>query len=54
MPAESPWPLMIAFAVTIAFALLLTTHYVVAGALFGLAALALAGWHGQEPEAEAA
>jgi hypothetical protein len=34
--------------------MLLTTHYVIAGVMGGLALLALAGWHSVEPEAEAA
>jgi cytochrome c oxidase subunit I+III len=50
MPPESPWPITIAFAVSIAFAFLLTTHYVAAAAFFGVAALGAAGWNLHEPE----
>jgi cytochrome c oxidase subunit 1/cytochrome c oxidase subunit I+III len=51
MPAESPWPVTIAVATTVAFALLLTTHYVAAAVLIGVAALGAAAWHAHEPEA---
>ncbi len=50
MPPESPWPITVALAVTIAFALLLTTHYVTACAFFAVAALAVAAWNADEPE----
>jgi cytochrome c oxidase subunit 1/cytochrome c oxidase subunit I+III len=50
MPAESPWPIALAVAVTIAFWLLLTSHYATAGGFLALAVLMLAGWHAQEPE----
>ena len=45
MPSESPWPIVVALAVTLAFALLLTSHYVIAAVLLGVAVLGLAGWH---------
>jgi cytochrome c oxidase subunit I+III len=51
MPAESPWPIVLAVAVTIVFVMLLTTHFVVAGVFVGVAALVLAAWHAGEPAA---
>ena len=50
MPPESPWPIALAVSVTIAFALLLTSHYASAGGFLALALLMLAGWHAAEPE----
>ncbi len=50
MPSESPWPLALGACATVAFALLLTSHFVTAGILGALAALALAAWHSHEPE----
>ena len=50
MPSESPWPITVAFATSIAFALVLTTHYVVAAAFLGLALLGVAAWNANEPE----
>ncbi|MDX6414968.1 MAG: cytochrome c oxidase subunit [Gaiellaceae bacterium] len=50
MPAESAAPITLALAMSLAFAFLLTTHYVEAAALFGVAALVLAAWHWHEPE----
>ena len=52
MPAESAWPPLLAAATTAAFALLLTSHYATACALFALAGLCLIGWHATEPDAE--
>jgi cytochrome c oxidase subunit I+III len=51
MPAESPWPIVLAAAVTVVFVMLLTTHFVVAGVFIGIAALVLAAWHAGEPPA---
>ncbi|MDX6386363.1 MAG: cytochrome c oxidase subunit [Gaiellaceae bacterium] len=51
MPSESPWPIVLAAAVTIVFVMLLTTHFVVAGVFVGIAALVLAAWHAGEPAA---
>jgi heme/copper-type cytochrome/quinol oxidase subunit 3 len=48
MPSESPWPIALALAVTIAFVFLLTTHYATAAAFFALGALTLVGWHSGE------
>jgi len=54
MPSESWWPITLALFVTAVFVMLLLAHFVVAAIFAGLAALALAGWHAQEPaEAEA-
>jgi cytochrome c oxidase subunit I+III len=50
MPSESGWPIVLAFAVTLLFVMLLTSHYVVAGIFALLSLLALAGWHWREPE----
>ena len=50
MPAESPWPIVLATLVTIAFAFLVTSHFTTAIGFFVLALLALAGWHANEPE----
>ncbi len=50
MPAESPWPILVATCATAIFALLLTSHYDAAGLVAILAALTLIGWHGAEPE----
>jgi cytochrome c oxidase subunit I len=50
MPPESPWPITIALAMTLVFAMLLTMHYVVAGIFGILALLGVAGWHAREPE----
>jgi cytochrome c oxidase subunit 1/cytochrome c oxidase subunit I+III len=51
MPADSPWPIVLALLVTLAFAMLLAEHVVVAAAFVALALLSLAAWHWQEPEA---
>jgi hypothetical protein len=40
---------VVAVCVTGVFVMLLTTHYLVAGAFTAIAALALAAWHWQEP-----
>ncbi|HEY6961067.1 MAG TPA: cbb3-type cytochrome c oxidase subunit I [Gaiellaceae bacterium] len=50
MPPESPWPIVVAFAVSIAFALVLTTHYVAAAAFFAAAVAAVGAWNLNEPE----
>jgi cytochrome c oxidase subunit 1/cytochrome c oxidase subunit I+III len=50
MPPESPWPIVVAFATAIAFALVLTTHYVTAAAFLGFAVLAVFAWSTNEPE----
>jgi cytochrome c oxidase subunit 1/cytochrome c oxidase subunit I+III len=50
MPSESPWPLLLALCVALAFVMLLWSLPVVAAVFLGCAALALAGWHSDEPE----
>src|SRR5205823_5189689 len=50
MPSESPWPLVVALSVAVMFAMLLTTHFVIAAAFAGLTALAVGGWHWREPQ----
>jgi cytochrome c oxidase subunit I+III len=49
MPPESPWPIVLALAATIAAFSLLTSHYATAAVFFALAVLTLGGWHAQEP-----
>jgi cytochrome c oxidase subunit I+III len=51
MPPESPWPVVVALATTLMFALVLTSHYVTAAVFLGLAALGAAAWNTNEPEA---
>jgi cytochrome c oxidase subunit 1/cytochrome c oxidase subunit I+III len=53
MPSESPWPILLALTVTIAFAFLLTSHWTTAGGFFAVGLLTLVGWHSYEPEEEA-
>jgi cytochrome c oxidase subunit I+III len=50
MPPESPWPILLGLAVTVATFFLLTSHYLTATFFLALALLTLAGWHTQEPE----
>jgi cytochrome c oxidase subunit I+III len=50
MPAESPWPITLAFCVALLFVMLLTSHFAIAGIFAALAALALAAWHAKEPQ----
>jgi cytochrome c oxidase subunit I+III len=50
MPSESAWPLVVGVFVTAGFVMLLTGHVVIAAICGGLTALALAGWHTQEPQ----
>jgi cytochrome c oxidase subunit I+III len=49
MPSESPWPIVLAACVTGVFAMLLVSHYAIAGLFAALAALSLVGWHSREP-----
>jgi hypothetical protein len=49
MPGESPWPIVLAACMTGVFAMLLISHWLLAGAAAMLAALSLAAWHSQEP-----
>jgi cytochrome c oxidase subunit 1/cytochrome c oxidase subunit I+III len=50
MPPESAWPILLAFCVTIVFALLLTSHFGSAGFVAIAGALTLVAWHGEEPD----
>ncbi|TML68056.1 MAG: cytochrome ubiquinol oxidase subunit I [Actinobacteria bacterium] len=52
MPSESGWPILLAFALSIVFIMLLTTHYVIAGIFIAISALILAAWHLKEPAEE--
>jgi cytochrome c oxidase subunit I+III len=52
MPAESPWPIVVAVCVLVSFAFLLTSHWKTAGGFCVLALLAVAAWHSQEPDEE--
>jgi cytochrome c oxidase subunit 1/cytochrome c oxidase subunit I+III len=50
MPSDSPWPIVLAIALSGVFVMLLIEHYVIA-ALFGaLVMLALVAWHHKEPQ----
>jgi cytochrome c oxidase subunit I len=53
MPAESPWPIVVAACTTGLFGMLVAGHLAVAGFFGLLVLLALAGWHAKEPEEEA-
>jgi hypothetical protein len=50
MPHDSPWPILLALAMSIVFMLLLLHLWM--GVCFALAGivLALLGWHGEEPQ----
>ena len=50
MPSKSWSPLALAVTLAAGFAMLLTEHYVVAAAAYGVALLVLAGWHWREPQ----
>ena len=50
MPHESPWPLVLAFLISLGFVMLVLHLFTIAGIFVGLCALALAGWHWQEPD----
>ena len=54
MPSDSPWPIVTALMMSGLFAMLLTGHLVAMCVFLGLMALAVAAWHGAEPEHEAA
>jgi cytochrome c oxidase subunit I+III len=51
MPSESAWPVVLATVATLGFALILSSHYLMAAAFAVLAAAVLATWHAAEPEA---
>ena len=50
MPGESPWPLLLALALSLVFVSLLLSQYLVACAFLALCALTLLGWHSKEPQ----
>jgi len=49
MPSESPWPFLLALALTIFFTLFLVGHYLFAAVSTVLIGGALLGWHATEP-----
>jgi cytochrome c oxidase subunit 1/cytochrome c oxidase subunit I+III len=50
MPPESPWPIVLAGWITLAFVMLLAGHVLVAALFGGLAAITVGAWHFHEPE----
>jgi cytochrome c oxidase subunit I+III len=52
MPSESGWPIVLGLVVAVFFVMLLTTHYIVAGILAGIAALVVIAWNVHEPAQE--
>jgi cytochrome c oxidase subunit I+III len=50
MPSESPWPIVLAAAISAVFVMLLLGHWVTAGAFGGLAFLVLFAWLSTEPQ----
>jgi cytochrome c oxidase subunit I+III len=52
MPHESPWPAVLALAMSLVFTMLLIGRYGVAGIMGIVCVLALVGWHSQEPQEE--
>jgi cytochrome c oxidase subunit 1/cytochrome c oxidase subunit I+III len=50
MPHESPWPIVLALAVSLVFVMLLLEHYYIALIMAAVCALALFGWHSKEPQ----
>jgi cytochrome c oxidase subunit I+III len=51
MPAESPWPIVVATCVALLFTSLLLSHFELACVFGAMALAALAAWHVREPEA---
>jgi cytochrome c oxidase subunit I+III len=49
MPGESPWPIVLALALSLVFVALLLSHYLIASAFLALCLLVLLAWHSQEP-----
>jgi cytochrome c oxidase subunit 1/cytochrome c oxidase subunit I+III len=54
MPHESPWPIVLALALSFVFAMLVLEKYGAAGIGGILCLVALAGWHWHEPQEETA
>ncbi|HEX5246307.1 MAG TPA: cbb3-type cytochrome c oxidase subunit I [Gaiellaceae bacterium] len=50
MPHESPWPILLAFCLTIVFAMLVIEKFAIAGIALGLCAIVLGAWHWQGAE----
>jgi cytochrome c oxidase subunit I+III len=50
MPHESPWPIILAFTLSLVFVMLVIHKYGVAGIMGILCLLALVGWHSKEPQ----
>jgi hypothetical protein len=50
MPHDSPWPILLGFALSLVFLFVLLHLYTVACFAAGLVAITLLGWHGEEPE----
>jgi cytochrome c oxidase subunit I+III len=50
MPHDSPWPIVLALAVSLVFAMLVLQKYGVALVMAILCVLALLGWHSKEPQ----
>jgi heme/copper-type cytochrome/quinol oxidase subunit 1 len=53
MPHSSPWPLVLAAALTVAFALLVVQKYAYAAIMLVVVGLALVAWHTKEPQEHA-
>jgi cytochrome c oxidase subunit I+III len=50
MPHESPWPVLLALALSLVFVMLVIERFEVAGIMGVLCILALLGWHWKEPQ----
>jgi cytochrome c oxidase subunit I+III len=52
MPSDSPWPIVLAAAISLVFVMLVIEHYAAAAAMGVLCLLALVGWHSHEPPSD--
>ena len=50
MPHDSPWPPVLALALSLVFVMLVIQKYVVAGIMAGLCLVILLAWHSREPQ----
>jgi cytochrome c oxidase subunit 1/cytochrome c oxidase subunit I+III len=50
MPHSSPWPILLAGALSLVFAVLVQQKYMLAGIFLVVVGLVLVGWHSKEPE----
>jgi cytochrome c oxidase subunit I+III len=50
MPHDSPWPIVLAFTLSLVFVMLVIQKYGAAGIMGILCLLALVGWHWKEPQ----